>query len=121
MVLSPDKFSLGWLGSLKPLVLDAASGHLGPLSSFCFYFTVFFLYVLSSSRDSGLFFVSLGFSVPLDLSTGCLLSLFMGLKPYVPRLFGSSSAFVDSPSATALGVPCSASSSVLREWPHVLL
>ena len=36
-------------------------------------------------------------------------------------LFGSSSASMDSPSAAALGVPYSASSSALREWPLVLL
>ena len=51
MVLSLDRSSMGWLESSTSLVLNAASGQLGPLSLLLF-FTV--LYVPSSSRDSGL-------------------------------------------------------------------
>ena len=107
------------LSSLWCLTLPLVSLALCPLSAFASLssFSVF----CPSLRVLVSFSVSLGLSVPLNLSTDCLLSLFMALKPYVPRLFGSSSAFVDSPSAVVLGVPCSVSSLVLREWPHVLL
>lgn len=70
---------------------------------FCYCFTIFLLSVLpfcvmSSSRDFGLFFLSLFF--PLYI-----LSLFMALSHSFPCPFSSSSSSVESPSATALGVP----------------
>ena len=86
------------------LVLDVAFSQLGPLSLLLCFIV---LCVPSSSQDSGLsVFVS-----PIDsLSNYLLMSLFMALRPSVPRLFCSSSTSVDSPFADALGVPCPASS-----------
>ena len=106
VVLSLDRSSLGWLESLKLSVARCCLWSDQPSVLFCFYFIVFF------SR----------FRPPLGIhSSLCFLSLFMALKPFVPRLFGSSSTSIESPSAAVLGVPYSASSSARREWPHVLL
>ena len=124
VVLSSDKSSLGWLGYLKPLVLDAASSQLDPLSSFCFSFLhCLLLCVPSSSQDSGSS-VSRG-SLCLFLTnrlTECVFCLCSWLKStrfhvcLVP--LPPSSNHLLQPH---LEFPGSKSSSARREWPHVLL
>lgn len=96
--------SMGRLESSSSLVLDATCGQLGALSPLLGFIV---LCVQSSSRvhySLSLLVVWTPLQIPFFR-----LSLFMALTMWSLCLFGSSPIRADSPSATALGVPCSAS------------